>query len=214
MSDLRADVLAIGSPAQNVYWNETAPVRHAYATATLVRSGEMILVVDPGWPADVLRAALYYRAGLEPAAVTHVFLTHFDAAHFAGIGLFADAAWSMYEEEIRWAKADAPAGDAGRQVLKRITAAPESFAPGVDLFPTFGHTPGHASVLVYTALESLIVAGDAVPTRDHFEHGDLGGEPWDLQKAKESFQDVLEIADLIVPGHDNLFVCRSPGGLL
>jgi len=135
MSDVRADVLAIGSLAANVYWNEKTPVRHEYATATLVRSADVVLVVDPGWPAEVLRAALYYRAGLEPEAVTHVFLTHFDPAHFAGIGLFAGAAWSMYEEEIRWAEAEAPAGDAGREVLEQVEAAPEKFAPGADLFP-------------------------------------------------------------------------------
>ncbi len=214
MSDVRADVLAIGSLAANAYWDEKTPVRREYATATLVRSDDVVLVVDPGWPADVLRAALYYRVGLEAAAVTHVFLTHFDPAHFGGIGVFAGAVWSMYEEEIRWAEAEAPAGDAGCEVLEQIEAAPEKFAPGVDLFPTFGHTPGHASLLVYTPIQSLIVAGDAVLTRDHFEHGDLGEGQWDLEKAKESFQDVLEIADLIVPGHDNLFVCRAPGGLL
>jgi len=145
MSDVRADVLAIGSLAANAYWHEKAPVRREYATATLVRSDDVVLVVDPGWPADVLRAALYYRAGLEPAAVTHVFLTHFDASHFGGIGLFEDAAWSMYEEEIRWAEVEDLAGDAGRGVLRRLGAAPERFAPGVDLYPTFGHTPGHAS---------------------------------------------------------------------
>ena len=214
MSDVRADVLAIGSLAANAYWDEKAPVRREYATATLVRSDDVVLVVDPGWPADVLRAALYYRAGLEPAAVTHVFLTHFDASHFGGIGLFEDAAWSMYEEEIRWAEVEGLAGDAGRDVLRRLGAAPERFAPGVDLYPTFGHTPGHASLLVYTPIQSLVVAGDAVLTRDHFERANLGEEPWDLEKAKESFRDVFEIADLIVPGHDNLFVCRAAGGLL
>ena len=214
MADVRADVLAIGNLAKNAYWDEKTPVRREYATATLVRSGDVVLVVDPGWPAEVLRSALYYRTGLEPEAVTHVFLTHFDPAHFAGIGLFQGAAWTMYEEEIRWAESEAPAGDAGAEVLKRISAAPEKFATGVDLFPTFGHTPGHTSLLVYTAIESLIVAGDAVLTRDHLEYGDLGEGQWDLEKAKESFQDVLEIADLIVPGHDNVFVCRAAGGLL
>jgi glyoxylase-like metal-dependent hydrolase (beta-lactamase superfamily II) len=79
----------------------------------------------------------------------------------------------------------------------------------VDLYPTFGHTPGHASLLVYSAVQSTIVAGDAVLTRDHFERGDLGEPPWDLAKAKESFQEILQIADALVPGHDNLFFCRT-----
>jgi len=214
MSDVRADVIAIGNLAKNKYWNEKAPVRKEYATAALVRSGPMVLVADPGWPAEVLRSALYYRAGLAPEAVTHVFLTHFDGAHSGGIGLFEKATWWMYEEEIRYADAEWPADAPGRDVLDRLQPVPDKLATGVDLYPTFGHTPGHASLLVYAATWSLLLAGDAVLTRDHFEHGDLGEGPWDLQKAKASFQDIAEIADIIVPGHDNLFVCRGTGGVL
>ncbi|MBE3135680.1 MAG: MBL fold metallo-hydrolase [Acidobacteria bacterium] len=212
MGDVRVDVLVIGDLAKNTYWGEKAGVRQEYATATLVRAADVILVVDPGWPAEVMRSALYYRAGLEPKAVTHVFLTHFDPAHYGGAGLFEKAKWWIYEEEIRWAEAELAARDPGRTILKRLRPAPEKLAPGVDLFPTFGHTPGHASLLAYTAMETLVVAGDAVLTRDHFEHGDLGEGPWDLVKAKESFGDVMEIADLVVPGHDNLFVSRASGG--
>jgi len=213
MSDVRCDVLAIGSLAANAYWGETAPVRREYATATLVRSGEATLVVDPGWPAEVLRAALFYRTGLAPEAVTHVFLTHFDPAHFGGIDLFGGAEWSMFEEEIRYAQAEGDAEGLGGQVIERVRPAPDSFATGVDLFPTFGPTPGHCSLLVCTALQTTVVAGDIVLTGDHFAHAKLESEPWDLAKAKESFQDVLEIADLVVPGHDNVVVCRAGGGL-
>jgi len=215
MSDVRFDVIAIGSLACNPYWGEKVPVRKEYATCTLVRSGEMVMVVDPGWPAEVLRSALFYRAGLEPEAVTDVFLTHFDPAHFMGIGLFRKARWTMYEEEIRYARAESGAEDGlPARVLRRVRTAPEKFAPGVDLYPTFGPTPGHCSLLVYTALETTVVAGDIVLTADHLARANLGEQPWDLQKARESFQDVLEIADLIVPGHDNLTVCRAGGGLL
>jgi len=211
MSAVRFDVLAIGSLAANAYWGERAPVRREYATATLVRSEDVTLVADPGWPADVLRAALFYRAGLEPEAVTHVFLTHFDPAHFAGIDLFAEAEWTMFEEEIRYARAEGDADGLGGQVVERVRPAPERFAAGVDLFPTFGPSPGHCSLLVYTALATAVVAGDLVPTREHFERGRLEQEPWDLEKARASLRDVLEIADLVVPGHDNLLVCRAGG---
>jgi glyoxylase-like metal-dependent hydrolase (beta-lactamase superfamily II) len=214
MSDVTLDVIAIGSLAQNKLWNEAAPVRQEYATATLVRSGKMVLLVDPGWPAEVLRSALLYRAGLEPQAVTHVFVTHLDVAHYMGIGLFKAAKWWAYEEEIAYADAEWPAEAPGRKVLANLDPAPAKFATGVDLYPTFGHTAGHASVLVYTATHNTIVAGDVVLTRDHFDRGDLGENPWDLMKAKASFQDVLEIADTIVPGHDNIFVCRGAGAML
>jgi glyoxylase-like metal-dependent hydrolase (beta-lactamase superfamily II) len=210
MSEARLDVLAIGALARNKYWNEKAPVRQEYATATLVRAGKMVLVVDPGWPAEVLRSALFYRAGLEPRAVTHVFLTHWDSRHLAGLGLFEEAVWWAYEEELAYAEAEArdePADLA--RARERVRPVPEKLAPGVDVFPTFGPSPGHTSLLVYSATETAVIAGDLVLTRDHFEHADLGEAPWDLVKARESFQEVAEIADLIVPGHDNLFVRRT-----
>jgi glyoxylase-like metal-dependent hydrolase (beta-lactamase superfamily II) len=205
------DVLAIGSLARNTYWKEKAAVRQEYATTTLLRSADAVIVVDPGWPPDVLERALFYRAGLEPKAVTHVFLTHMDPAHFMGIGIFEKARWLAYDEEIRWADAEAAAGDPVRPLLARLKAAPERLAPGIDLFPTFGHTPGHCSLLVFSPMQNLVVAGDAALTRDHFEHGDLGDGPWDLEKAKESFTDVVEIADAVVPGHDNVVLCRMQG---
>jgi glyoxylase-like metal-dependent hydrolase (beta-lactamase superfamily II) len=212
MSDIRIDVIAIGSLAKNRYWDEKAPKREEYATATLVRTEKMTLLVDPGWPAEVLKHSLYYRTGLAPGAVTHVFLTHFDAAHRRGIGLFEKAVWWMYDEEMNYVEAETEAEAPARDVLARIKAVPEKLAPGLDIFPTFGHTPGHTSLLLYTATETTILAGDAVLTRDHFEHADLGDVPWDLAKAKESFRDVMEIADVIVPGHDNVFACRGKGG--
>ena len=214
MSDIRIDIILIGNLAHNPYWGEKSPVREEYSTVTLIRSGKAVIVADPGWSADVLRAALFYRAGLEPEAVTHVFLTHFDASHFRGIGLFAKARWLAYDEELKFAEAEVDESDPGRAVLRRLDAAPEKLAPGVDLFPTFGHSPGHASLIVYTAIESTIVAGDAVLTRDHFERGDLGEGPWDLQKARTSLQDVIEIADAVVPGHDNSFPCHAGSGLV
>jgi len=209
MSDVRLDVLAIGSLAKNPYWGEKAAVREEYATVTLVRTGDAVIVVDPGWPAEVLRAALHYRAGLEPDSVTGVFLTHFDPAHRRGLALFEEATWWMYDEEIRYWDAELPVDSPDRRPLARIEEAPERLAPGVDLFPTFGHTPGHTSLLVCTAIHTAVVAGDAVLTREHFERANLGDPPYDLEKAKESFREVVEIADSIVPGHDNAFGCRS-----
>jgi hypothetical protein len=62
--------------------------------------------------------------------------------------------------------------------------------------------------VTYTAL----IAGDAVPTQDHFLAGQVLPDAQDIKAAQESMQEVYEIADLIVPGHDNLFLNpRSQG---
>jgi len=99
-------------------------------------------------------------------------------------------------------------------VIKKLVAAPEKIAPGLDIFPTPGHSPGHASLLVYTALETTVVAGDAALTRDYVEHGDLGSTLYDRDKAEDSFREVLEIGDFVVPGHDNIVWLRSTPGMV
>ena len=53
MSDVRVDIIAIGSLAKNKYWGEKTPVRNEYSTTTLVRAGKLVLAVDPGWPEEV-----------------------------------------------------------------------------------------------------------------------------------------------------------------
>jgi len=213
--ELRIDVLAIGTLARNRFWHEKADVREEFATTTLVRSADRVIVVDPGWPQDVLRAVLFYRAGLKPEAVTDVFLTHVDAAHVRGIGLFTKARWLAYAEELVYARAELRGQGELDAILDRLAEVPDRLAPGVDIYPAPGHSPGHTALMVNSPLETVFVAGDAVLTRDHLEHGDLGPTLYDREKAEQSFRELLEVGDFIVPGHDNIAWVRSPlGGLL
>jgi glyoxylase-like metal-dependent hydrolase (beta-lactamase superfamily II) len=50
--------------------------------------------------------------------------------------------------------------------------AGEEFLPGLRLLPTYGHTPGHSSVVVASGGERLIVAGDAFVHPLHVAHPD------------------------------------------
>jgi hypothetical protein len=58
-----------------------------------------------------------------------------------------------------------------------------------------------------------LVAGDAVPTLDHFLAGQLLPDTYDIKAAGEAMREVYEIADWIVPGHDNLFANPRSAGL-
>ena len=214
MSDVRVDVLAIGTLARNRFWDEGVTAREEFSTVSLVRGGDRVIVVDPGWPQEVLEGVLFYRAGLRPAAVTEVFLTHVDPAHLRGIGLFPDARWLAYEDEIVYARAELGGDEQLDRILGRLVEAPERIAPGVDIFPAAGHSPGHTALMVNTPMDTTFVAGDAILTRDHLEHGDHGPTLYDREKAEESFGELLETGDFIVPGHDNVVWLRSRHGLL
>ena len=67
-------------------------------------------------------------------------------------------------------------------------------------------------MLVAAPAYTALIAGDAVPTLDHFLAGQVLPDSQDIRAAQESMREVYEIADLIVPGHDNLFLNpRSQG---
>ena len=89
-------------------------------------------------------------------------------------------------------------------VLGRITPAADKLSPQVHLFPTPGATPGCCSLLLVPPTRTIAVTGDAVISRDHFEHGAVSEQSHDLAQAKESLGELLEIADVFVPGHDNV----------
>ena len=89
-------------------------------------------------------------------------------------------------------------------VLERIGTADDTLDQNVHLFPSPGATPGCTGLLI-ADLQTTIIAGDAVLTRDHFEKGLVWEQAADTELAKSSLAEVNEIADMIVPGHDNIF---------
>ena len=216
----RVDIISIGTLSRNRLWDEADVVRTPHATTTLVRTGDRTILVDPGLPGAALAARLNERTGLKPEAVDTVFLTNGRPAHRGGLSLFPNATVVVHELERDAERArlsalidDAPDDDLDRAHLQRELAiieqmrpAEDKLADGIDLFPLFGYTPGTCGLLVTTPLTSTLIAGDAVPTLDHFLAGQVLPDSYDIRAAQESMAEVYEIADLIVPGHDNLFV--------
>jgi len=223
---LRIDIISIGTLSRNRLWNETEAVRTAHSTTTLIRAGKEMILVDPGLPGQILAARLQERTGVRPEQITAVFLTNFRPAHRAGLALFTKARRLIGEREQQSAHQhlsalidQAPEEDLDRKTLQAERALLETFRPaedtltrGVDLFPLPGYTPGTAGLLVAMPALTALITGDAVPTQDHFLAGQILPDAADIQQAQESMAEVYEIADLIIPAHDNLFLNpRSQG---
>ncbi len=226
MASIRLDVISIGTLSRNRLWNESQSIRTPHATTTLIRTGKRTILVDPGLPPAALGARLYERTGLKPDAIDTIFLTNFRPAHRAGLSLFPNAKRFIHENEqqataqqLQQLIDGAPDADLDRKILRNELALLESLqtpsdtiAPGVDLFPLFGYTPGTTGLLVVAPAYTALIAGDAVPTQDHFLAGQVLPDAQDIKATQDSMAEVYEIADLIVPGHDNLFVNpRSQG---
>lgn len=227
----RVDVLSIGTLDRNRLWNESAPVRTAHATTSLIRTGsgrsERLIIVDPGLPAVAIAARLAERSGIAPARVTTVFLTNFTPAHRAGLDAFGHAEVLMWEPEIEHARRDLEdrlsresddddlrrSLEADLKLLARIAPAPDKLAPDIDLFPLPGHTPGTCGLLITSAALTTLLAGDAVPTLDHFLAGQVLPDAHNIAQAQSSLTEAYEIADLIIPGHDNLFTNPRTQGI-
>ena len=219
-------ILSIGTLSKNPLWNERTPVRTSHATTTLIRTTAegtktpIELLVDPSLPGQILEARLYERAGLKASAITHVFLTNWRPVHRRGLEHFSKAVWYMHPAEIDAANSalDAaeqmakrqnqpadPLIEKERELLSRVEPAPDVLAANVDLYPLPGYTPGTCGLLISEHARTTIIAGDAVPTAAHFLAGQVFPDCWDLAKAKDSLAEMYEVADMIVPGHDNLF---------
>jgi glyoxylase-like metal-dependent hydrolase (beta-lactamase superfamily II) len=76
----------------------------------------------------------------------------------------------------------------------------------VDVVTTPGHTAGHCSLRFDCDGLSVVVAGDAVATRDFFRDRRPYYNAADVEQSKRTMDAIAEAADLIVPGHDNYFL--------
>ena len=212
-------VISIGTLSRNEMWAGDTGNRTPHATTTLVRSGGKTILIDPGLPPQIIAARLKERSGLEPDQVTDVFLTNFRPAHRWGLEAFGNANWLISEMEreaigIHLVQHFNEAqDDEAREMiqqdiamLKRCKPAPDRLADQVDLFPLPGYSPGNCGLLLCHSNSTTLVAGDAIPTAEHLESGRILQSAHDLEQARESFVEAVEIADVIIPGHDNLLL--------
>ena len=212
-------VINIGALSKHELWNEQGEPRTAHATTSLIRSGDRVILVDPGLPGPMIAARLQERSGLAPTAVTDIFLTNFRPAHRRGIAAFPNArrlisaiereriGAHLVEMHKREAEPDMKKLLAEEiALLKSCEAAPDRLAPQVDLFPLPGFTPGTCGLLLGHVNSTTLIAGDAVATVEHLEQGRVLRGCNDPEDARESFMEAVEIADVIIPGHDNLLL--------
>lgn len=211
------DVIVIGHLSRNPFWEETKAVRPPLATTSLIRSGDKRILVDPSLPGEMLAGRLHERSGLTPDRIDLVFLTSFHPTHRRGLDLFDEATWLISEAERETVAAhldDLLEGDeaaptatieAELALLGRTEVAEDLVAEGIHLFPSPGVTPGTCALLV-AGLQTTVIAGDAVLTREHFQRNQPAEAAADRARAAESLAEIYDIADVVFPGHDNMFI--------
>jgi glyoxylase-like metal-dependent hydrolase (beta-lactamase superfamily II) len=201
----RWDIITVGNLSRNQYWGEAndKAVRKVLCTCTFISGDGFRLLVDPSEAdaADMARE-LDRRTGLKLQDINAAFVTHDHADHWPGLAHFSDARWM--------------AGPGVAEILNKSGKLAGHVEPvtgdlfeGIKVLPTPGHTPSHHSLRFDCDGLSVIAAGDAIATRDFFRARQNFYNAVDPKQGVATMNKIAELADLIIPGHDNYFVTGS-----
>lgn len=171
--------------------------QRADGTMTLVK-GAHDLIVDTGgpWDRDALLRGLG-REGVTPADVDYVICTHGHSDHVGNVNLFPAATLIV--------SYDVCDGDL-YTFHPFAEGTPYKIDEEVDVIPTPGHTEQDVSVVVRTARGTYAIVGDLFECAEDLENEELwlsvSEHP---EKQRASREQVLALADFIVPGHGEMF---------
>lgn len=207
------DILVIGHLKWNRYFNESPqdPPRGDPSTCTSVlirgydKDGkEYVLIVDPTLrisPEDYY-FDLNRRTGLRPHDVTHLFCTHHHGDHIEGFKYFENAKWCTSKEVAKVLRNNESIDGS------RLVPVEGEFLPGVYALPLPGHTDSLHGIAFQHKGKRILVAGDAVMTKYHYEDNKTEFQPNPKMKeiAAQTIMNLKESFDLVIPGHDNVIV--------
>ena len=157
-------------------------------TITLVRDGDLNIIVDPGVldNQQILVDSLQAE-GLGLSDINLVFITHSHLDHYRNIGLFKDAKtleyWGIWEGG-------------------KCENWPEQLTANIKIIKTPGHSADSLTLLVKTAAGTVAICGDVFWKENYPPQDAYASEP---AKLLESRKKVLLAADLIIPGHGQMF---------
>jgi len=161
-----------------------------------LESGTHHILVDAGWGQSTQRRSGLLLAGLEaagiaPAAIDALVITHGDVDHIGGIltpdrrPVFPNAtyvlpqeAWDFWANTALVARWPAPLTVFGREMLPllrehvQVAAAGVDFLPGLRFIAAPGHRPGHSTLACESEGALLVHLADTVGAAILMEHPD------------------------------------------
>lgn len=177
--DLTLDNAAGSSP-----WSDTAGVAealrptgdakiHLSIQPLLIRGDDKVVLIDTGagggmGTANKLPASLA-AAGVQPAQVTDILISHGHGDHVGGLvsnGVLAFPNATIRMSAAEWTALQADAAVAA--LIPIITPRVEAFEPGAQVTPSItavalqGHTAGHTGYEIVSGQDRLLYLGDAL----------------------------------------------------
>ncbi len=160
-------------------------------TITLIRDGDLIMVVDPGVleSQQILIDALS-KESLTVHDVDIVCITHSHIDHYRNVGMFPKAKTLDYFG--MWD------GNKCEDWSKDLTE-------NVQILKTPGHDYTSLSIIVNTAEGAVAICGDVFWKENFPQTPQDDAYASDMHKLTESRTRILEIADWIIPGHGPMY---------
>lgn len=206
---------------------------YAHANHLLIETGEATVLVDVGSGNRFLPTAgrlmtNMERAGIDPASITHVVITHAHPDHIWGVrddfdeALFPGAAYFVGETEHGFWTQDDLVNQVPAEMQQFVVGAVNSFqvegaewsmlsdgqdvTPGVRVIDTPGHTPGHMSVIVESNGQQLLALGDSMThAYMNFAHPDwvnnFDTDPDTTQATRKGLLDMAAADQIAVLGY-------------
>ena len=146
-------------------------------------------------------------------------LTHAHWDHIQNIDVFDHAPLLLHPAERRYAHRPhrndwaTPkwTGTIVEQLAVQEVAEGAEIIPGVGVIDMIGHSPGSIGITVETERGLAVITGDAL----HFAYvAQTRVNPlvfWNVEQARQSIERVLDLADVIYPGHDQPFRLTQTG---
>ncbi len=180
------------------YARETEDGWQASSSVVLVEDANRKILVDPGTNKELLLEKLSEK-NLTFDDIDIIFLTHYHPDH----SLLA----SLFYKSLILDGTTIYCGDKEMDYEEKIPGT------NIEVIPTPGHTLEHCSLLVSTNEGKVVIAGDVFWWEDgkqkinNLEDLVKYDDPFmqDEKELKESRKKILEIADLIIPGHGKIF---------
>jgi len=152
----------------------------------VVKSGDKVLLFDTGaagnfGPGNGLLTASLAEAGIEPASVTDIFISHVHGDHVGGLvnaeGALAFPNATIHISKNEWKFLTTMKPDLAKMLglgtrdalVAAMKPKVDAFAPGAELVKGVvkavdvkGHTPGHSAYRITSGTDSLLYVGDSM----------------------------------------------------
>ena len=170
----------------------------ASSTVTLIQDNGINILVDTGG-GEVEKKLIQTlkKQGLDPKDINYIILTHHHLDHTANKHLFKNAIITDWLTSYKKNKfvVDYDILTKGRNII----------TPNVSIKSTPGHAMDEGSVIVVTEKGIVAIAGDLF-FNDQSERNIFIHDKKDFEKSR---QEILKLADYIVPGHGGIFEVKK-----